>query len=37
MDALPTEPVDISGLDHVLAVDTAARQQAEQSVGLLVA
>ncbi len=37
MDALPAEPVDISGLDHVLAVDKTARERAEQSVAALVA
>jgi len=36
MDAMPTKPVDISGLEHVLAVDAAARQRAEQSIAALV-
>jgi 1-deoxy-D-xylulose-5-phosphate reductoisomerase len=37
MDRLPTEPVDLGGLEHVLGVDAAARRQAEQHVGALVA
>jgi 1-deoxy-D-xylulose-5-phosphate reductoisomerase len=37
MDALPAEPVDISGLDHVLAVDATARQRAERNIGAMVA
>jgi 1-deoxy-D-xylulose-5-phosphate reductoisomerase len=37
MDRLPTEPVDLSGLDHVLGVDAAARREAEQRVAALVA
>ena len=32
MDALPTEPVDLSGLEQILAVDRQARDVAEQSV-----
>jgi 1-deoxy-D-xylulose-5-phosphate reductoisomerase len=37
MDLLPAEPVDLSGLDHVLGVDAAAREVAEQRVAALVA
>lgn len=37
MDRLPAEPVDLSGLEHVLGVDAAARRQAEQQVKALVA
>jgi 1-deoxy-D-xylulose-5-phosphate reductoisomerase len=37
MDLLPAEPVDLSGLDHVLGVDAAARRTAEQRVATLVA
>jgi 1-deoxy-D-xylulose-5-phosphate reductoisomerase len=37
MDLLPAEPVDLSGLDHVLGVDAAARRTAEQRVAALVA
>ncbi len=37
MDRLPSEPVDLSGLEHVLAVDAAARRTAEQRVTALVA
>ncbi|MGB5736112.1 MAG: 1-deoxy-D-xylulose-5-phosphate reductoisomerase [Thiohalocapsa sp.] len=37
MDALPAEPVDLSGLEHVLNVDRRAREVAEQSVAALVA
>jgi 1-deoxy-D-xylulose-5-phosphate reductoisomerase len=32
LDALPAEPVDLSGLEHVLAVDRAARVEAERSI-----
>jgi len=37
MDGLPPEPVDLSGLEHVLAVDRQARHVAEQSVARAVA
>jgi hypothetical protein len=37
MDALPPEPVDLSGLEQVLAVDRQARDVAEQSVARAVA
>jgi 1-deoxy-D-xylulose-5-phosphate reductoisomerase len=37
MDALPSEPVDLSGLEHVLMVDRQARDVAEQSVARAVA
>ena len=37
MDALPPEPVDLSGLEQVLAVDRKAREVAEQSVARAVA
>jgi 1-deoxy-D-xylulose-5-phosphate reductoisomerase len=37
MDQLPAEPVDLTGLDHVLSVDAAARQTAEQRVAAMVA
>ncbi len=37
MDLLPAEPVDLSGLDHVLSVDAAARQTAEQRIAAMVA
>jgi 1-deoxy-D-xylulose-5-phosphate reductoisomerase len=37
MDLLPAEPVDLSGLDHVLGVDAAARRAAEQCVVTMVA
>jgi len=37
MDALPPEPVDLSGLEQVLAVDRLARDVAEQSVARAVA
>ncbi|WP_295541476.1 1-deoxy-D-xylulose-5-phosphate reductoisomerase [uncultured Thiohalocapsa sp.] len=37
MDGLPPEPVDLSGLEHVLSVDAAARRAAEQCVAALVA
>jgi hypothetical protein len=32
LDALPAEPVDLSGLEHVLAVDRAARVEAERLI-----
>ena len=37
MDRLPPEPVDLSGLEHVLGVDAAARRLAEQRAAALVA
>jgi len=37
MDRLPAEPVDLSGLDHVLDVDRCARAVAEQTLTALVA
>jgi 1-deoxy-D-xylulose-5-phosphate reductoisomerase len=37
MDRLPPEPVDLSGLEHVLSIDAAARREAEQRVTALVA
>jgi 1-deoxy-D-xylulose-5-phosphate reductoisomerase len=37
MDRLPPERVDLSGLEHVLDVDAAARRTAEQRVAALVA
>ncbi|MBK1630712.1 1-deoxy-D-xylulose-5-phosphate reductoisomerase [Thiohalocapsa halophila] len=37
MDRLPPERVDLSGLEHVLGVDAAARRAAEQRVAALVA
>jgi 1-deoxy-D-xylulose-5-phosphate reductoisomerase len=37
MDALPPEPVDLSGLEQVLAIDRQARDVAEQSVARAVA
>jgi len=36
MDALPAEPVDLDGLEHVLSVDTRARGLAEQSLSAVV-
>lgn len=37
MDRLPPQRVDLSGLEHVLGVDAAARRAAEQRVAALVA
>jgi 1-deoxy-D-xylulose-5-phosphate reductoisomerase len=37
MDALPAEPVDLSGLEHVLDVDRRAREIAEQTTAAAVA